>query len=103
MAWDILGKSFLFVDDDICNWDAGEEEQVEHKGASATNAEADAAAPIVAAAAVATNDFIFTTGLLWVECGVCTDVRQSSVSCQKPHLRVAKQPDADAVTLFIDL
>ena len=58
MAWDILGKSVL-VDDDILRWDAGEEEQVEHKGASATNAEADAAAPMVAAAAVATNDFIF--------------------------------------------
>lgn len=58
MAWDILGKSVL-VDDDILRWDAGEEEQVEHNGASATNAEADAAAPMVAAAAVATNDFIF--------------------------------------------
>lgn len=67
MARDILGKS-LFVDDDICNCDANEE-QVEHTGASVTNAEADAAAPMVAAAAVATNDFIFhySTGLLWEE------------------------------------
>ena len=57
MAWDILGKSFLVGVD--WSWDADGEEQVEHKGASATNAEADAAAPIVAAAAVATNGFIF--------------------------------------------
>ena len=65
MAWDILS---LLVDDDIWSWDAGEEEQVEHKGASATNAEADAAALIVAAAAVATNDFIFLCrSTLWVE------------------------------------
>ena len=75
MAVDILGK-LLLAGVDICSWDADEEEQVEHKGVSATNAEADAAAPIVAAAAVATNDFIFhyrstLGGMSKWRCGTC--------------------------------
>jgi len=53
----------------MCSWDDEEHDWEEHEGATVTNAEADAhaAAPMAAAAAVATGDFMFHSGLLWVE------------------------------------
>jgi hypothetical protein len=67
MAVDFLGKSLVGVD--MCSWDDEEHGWDEHEGATVTNAEADAhaAAPMAAAAAVATGDFMFHSGLLWVE------------------------------------
>lgn len=79
MAVDFLGKSLVGVD--MCSWDDEEHGWDEHEGATVTNAEADAhaAAPMAAAAAVATGDFMFHSGLLWVEMSYPSAMRSSCV------------------------